>query len=225
MRSMLHDFSVGQYDNLIRMLDRRKTVRYDQHRSDVLHLFHGILDQKLGFGVDVRRRLVKDHDRRLMDDGTRKREKLALSGGEVVSSLPHRLVEAVIQLVDKLVSIHVMADVHDLFIGNPLLAENNVATDRSREQEDILQHLAEFFPQGIDLDLSDVDAVDQNLTLLELVVPADQGKNRRFSLSCQVISKKNGRFLQLKETILIASSVLEKNFSFPTPVLAFPSFL
>ena len=78
---MLHDFSVGQYDNLIRMLDRRKTVRYDQHRSDVLHLFHGILDQKLGFGVDVRRRLVKDHDRRLMDDGTRKREKLALSGG------------------------------------------------------------------------------------------------------------------------------------------------
>ena len=156
-------------------------MRYDQHRSDVLHLFHGILDQKLGFGVDVRRRLVKDHDRRLMDDGTRKRKKLALSGGEVVSSLPHRLVEAVIQLVDKLVSIHVMADVHDLLIGNPLLAENNVATDRSREQEDILQHLAEFFPQGIDLDLSDVDAVDQNLTLLELVVPADQGKNRRFS--------------------------------------------
>lgn len=177
---MLHDFSVGQYDNLICMLDRRKTVRYDQHRSDVLHLFHGILDQKLGFGVDVRRRLVKDHDRRLMDDGTRKREKLALSGGEVVSSLPHRLVEAVIQLVDKLVSIHVMADVHDLFIGNPLLAENNVATDRSREQEDILQHLAEFFPQGIDLDLSDVDTVDQNLTLLELVVPADQGKNVDF---------------------------------------------
>ena len=104
-----------------------------------------------------------------MDDGTRKREKLALSGGEVVSSLPHRLVEAVIQLVDKLVSIHVMADVHDLLIGNPLLTENNVATDRSREQEDILQHLAEFFPQGIDLDLSDVDAVDQNLTLLEQI--------------------------------------------------------
>lgn len=204
MRSMLHDFSVGQYDNLIRMLDRRKTVRYDQHRSDVLHLFHGILDQKLGFGVDVCRRLVKDHDRRLMDDGTRKREKLALSGGEVVSSLPHRLVEAVIQLVDKLVSIHVMADVHDLLIGNPLLTENNVATDRSREQEDILQHLAEFFPQGIDLDLSDVDAVDQNLTLLELVVPADQGKNRRFSLSCQVISKKNIEFTQ-KERLPISA--------------------
>lgn len=204
MRSMLHDFSVGQYDNLIRMLDRRKTVRYDQHRSDVLHLFHGILDQKLCFGVDVRRRLVKDHDRRLMDDGTRKREKLALSGGEVVSSLPHRLVEAVIQLVDKLVSIHVMADVHDLLIGNPLLTENNVATDRSREQEDILQHLAEFFPQGINLDLSDVDAVDQNLTLLELVVPADQGKNRRFSLSCQVISKKNIEFTQ-KERLPISA--------------------
>lgn len=30
------------------------------------------------------------------------------------------------------------------------------------------------FSAGIDLDLSDVDAVDQNLTLLELVVPADQ---------------------------------------------------
>ena len=128
---MLHDFPVGQYDNLIRMLDRPKDGALRSTSFDILHLFHGILDQKLGFGVDVRRRLVKDHDRRLMDDGTRKREKLALSGGEVVSSLPHRLVEAVIQLIDKLVSIHVMADVHDLLIGNPLLAENNVAADRS----------------------------------------------------------------------------------------------
>ena len=116
---MLHDFSVGQYDNLIRMLDRRKTVRYDQHRSDVLHLFHGILDQKLGFGVDVAVASSRITTEGLWMMVRANEKKLALSGGEVVSSLPHRLVEAVIQLVDKLVSIHVMADVHDLHRKSP----------------------------------------------------------------------------------------------------------
>ena len=40
----------------------------------------------------------------------------------------------------------------------------------------IVTHLAEVPAQGGDLDLADVDAVDQDLALLELVVPADQGE-------------------------------------------------
>ncbi len=69
------------------------------------------------------------------------------------------------------------------------------------------------------------NSVNNQIAVIIAVQAADDVQQGRFSLSCQVISKKNCRFLQLKETILIASSVLEKNFSFPTPVLAFPSFL
>ena len=47
----------------------------------------------------------------------------------------------------------------------------------TREQEHILEHLAEVAPDAGNLDLSDVNAVDQDLALLELIVPADQGEN------------------------------------------------
>lgn len=74
-------------------------------------------------------------------------------------------------------------------------------------------HSANFFSADFDTSRS------------RYIQPAKHIEQCRFSLSCQVISKKNCRFLQLKETILIASSVLGKDFSSPTPVLAFPSFL
>ena len=35
--------------------------------------------------------------------------------------------------------------------------------------------------QGGDLDLADVDAVDQDLPLLDIVVPADQGEDCRLA--------------------------------------------
>ena len=41
-----------------------------------------------------------------------------------------------------------------------------------------MQHLAEVAAQRGNFDLPDVDAVDQDLTLLELVVAADEGQDR-----------------------------------------------
>ena len=59
--------------------------------------------------------------------------------------------------------------------------QGDVVFDRAGEQEDILQHLTDRSSQGRDLDVVDVDAIDQNLTLLDFVVANDQRKNRRLS--------------------------------------------
>jgi len=77
----------------------------------------------------------------------------------------------------KLVGVDVAADLHDLAVGDALFPQDDVGADGTREQEHVLQHLAEVPAQRGDLDLADVDAVDQDLALLELVVPADQGED------------------------------------------------
>ena len=68
---MLNDLAVREHDDIICVLDRRKTMRDHQHRADVHHLFKRILDQKLRFGVDIRGRFVEDHDLGFMENGTR----------------------------------------------------------------------------------------------------------------------------------------------------------
>ena len=72
--ALLHDLSVGQEDDVVRMLDRRKPVGHDEHGADGLHLLQGILDQHLGLRVDIGSGLIQDHNSRLVENGSRKAE-------------------------------------------------------------------------------------------------------------------------------------------------------
>ena len=82
-----------------------------------------------------------------------------------------------LEFVDEVVGIDIPADLYDFFVRNVLLPQDDVAADSTREEENVLQHLAEVTAEGGDLDFADVDAVDQNLALLELVVAADEGED------------------------------------------------
>ena len=65
-----------------------------------------------------------------------------------------------LQLVDKAVRIHIPASLHDFFVGDALLPQEDVGPNRSGEQKHILEHLAEMTAQGGNLDLLDVHAVN-----------------------------------------------------------------
>ena len=129
MVSLLRNLSFGEHNDIVRVLNRGETVSHDEHRSDVSHLLQGILNQKLGLRVDVGRGLVEDHDLRLMDDRPGKGKKLPLAGGEIISSLPHFLIQPVFQPVDKMIRIDVTADLLDPLVGNTLLPKENVTPD------------------------------------------------------------------------------------------------
>ena len=176
--ALLHDLAVGQENDVVRVLDGAETVCNDQHGADVLHLLQRILDQQLRFRVDVGGGLVQDHHRGLVDDGPGKAQKLPLTGGEIVAPLPHRLVQPLLQAVDEPVGIHIPAGFHHLLVGHILLAQQDVAADIAGEQEHILQHLAEVTAQGGDLDAADIDAVDEDLALLDVVIAADEAEDR-----------------------------------------------
>ena len=148
---------------------------YHQHRADAAHFFQGILNQKLRLRIDIGSCLIQDHNTWFVDDGSRKAQQLTLSGREVISSLPHFLIQTMFQLVNEMIGIHILTDATDFLIRNAPFPQNDVAADRAGEQKYILQHLAKMPAQGSDLDLANVDAVNQNLTLLKLVVAADQG--------------------------------------------------
>ncbi len=177
MRSLLNDLALRKQDDVVGVLDGGKPVGDHQHSADVLHFFQGVLNEHFRFGIDVGSGFVQDHHAGLMDNGTGKAEQLPLTGREVVAPFPDRLVQALFQAVNEVVSIYILAGGHHFFIGNIVFLQKDVAADGAGEEEHILQHLAEMTAQRGDLDLLDVDAVDQDLTLLDVVVPADQGKN------------------------------------------------
>ena len=108
-----------------------------------------------------------------MDDSAGKAEQLALTGGEVVAALAHFLIQAVVQLVDEVVSVDIAADLHDFFVRDVILPQDNVAADGAGKEENILQHLSKMAAEGRNFDFADVDAVNQNFALLELVIAAE----------------------------------------------------
>ena len=181
MAALLQNLAVGQHDDVVGVLDGGQPVGYDQHRADRAHLFQRILNQDLGLGVDVCRGFVQNHDTGLVQDRPRKAQQLPLPGREVVAALADLLVQTVVKLGDKLVGVHIAADPQDLLIRDALLPQDDVAADRTREKEHILQHLPEMAAQRGNLDLADVDAVNQDLAPLELIVAADQRQNRAFA--------------------------------------------
>ena len=65
-----------------------------------------------------------------------------------------------LQLVDEAVRIYIPASLHDFFVGDALLPQEDVGPNRSGEQEHILEHLAEVTAQGRNLDFPDVHAVN-----------------------------------------------------------------
>ena len=177
MAALFDDLSVREDDYVVRVPYRREPVRDYKHRADVHHLLERVLDEHFGLGVDVRGRLVEDHDLRLVDYRSREGQELSLTGGEVASALLDLLVKSARETVYEPVGVDIAADVHDLVVGYPLAAQQDISADGVREEEHVLEHLSEMPPQRGYLYLPDIDSVDEYLTLLDIVVAADERQN------------------------------------------------
>ena len=177
MCSLLHDLAVGKKNDLVGVLDGGQSVRYHQHGADIHHALKRFLNQLLGLGIDVGRRLIQNHDLGLVDNGSREGQKLTLTGGEVVASLANLLVKTARKLLHKLIGVHVTAGLHDRLVVHAFLAKKDVAADSAREKEHVLKHLTEVTAERGYLDAADIDAVDKDLTLLNIIVAANQGQN------------------------------------------------
>ena len=155
--ALLHDHTLGQQDDIVRMLDRGQTVGYYEHGADILDLLQGILDQQLGLGINIGSSFIQNDHGRLVDNGAGKAKELSLTCREIVASLLKHFVQALLQFVDKGICIHIAAGLHHFFIGNSLFPQQNIASDIPGEQEHILEHLTEVLSQGGNLNLLNVN--------------------------------------------------------------------
>ena len=183
VRALLDDLAVREQNDLIGAADGGKSVRDDEHGSDIHHALERSLDQNLGFGIDIGGCLVKDHDLRTVDDGTGKGEQLSLARREVISSLTNLLVEPLRKTVDEGIGVDVAACLSDLVVSDRLVAQDDVRADRSREKEDVLEHLSELAAKRRELDTADIDAVEQDLAPLNIVIAAKEREDGGLSAS------------------------------------------
>ena len=165
-------------------------------------------------------RLIAEEDIRVLHNGASDGGSLLLTAGKLVRQLLSVIIEA--ERVKQL--IHVQRLLTQISADFDVLTDGQVG-DEVIHLENVTQMFAAIECQCFLVHVRHALAVDVDIPGIGLINAADDVQQGRFTLSCQVISKKNCRFLQLKKTILIASSVLEKDFSSPIPVLEFPSFL
>ena len=130
VRALLDYLAVAENNNIVRMLDGGKTVSDDEHRTDIHHLFKRILDEKLGFGIYIGGGFVENHDARLVEDCACEGKQLTLTCGEVVAAFTNDLVKPAFKLVDEAVRVDVTAGSHDLFIGDALFTQKDIAPYR-----------------------------------------------------------------------------------------------
>ena len=102
MRALLDDAPVLHHRDHVGVAHRGQTVGDDQGRAPLHQVLEGPLDDRLGLGVERRGGLVEDQDRRVLVEGARDRQALALSAREPHSRLADHRVVAVRQLEDEL---------------------------------------------------------------------------------------------------------------------------
>ena len=61
MIALLYDLPVGHHYDIVGVLNRRQTVRNNQHCAYVHHLGETVLNQHFRFRVNISRRLVQYH--------------------------------------------------------------------------------------------------------------------------------------------------------------------
>ena len=87
VRAVLNDIAALQHVNFIRRCDVRQTVRDQQHRLPARQCVNLRHDVVLALNVDVRRSLVEDVHRTVVQQRAGERKALALTARKVLAAL------------------------------------------------------------------------------------------------------------------------------------------
>ena len=98
MVALLHDLTVVDEADFIRVLDGGKPVRDDEARAALEQVVQPGLQRFLGTRIDVRRGFVKNQDARVGKQHACERYQLALAGGKRGTTLLHHRVVTVGQV-------------------------------------------------------------------------------------------------------------------------------
>ena len=139
------------------------------------HAGEGEADAVFGVGVDGAGGLVEDEDGGRVGEGAGEADELLLAGGEGGAAFADGLVEAGREGADEVGDVDFFGGVLDVFVGDPAGAEADVVGDGAGEEERVLEDDAEAAAEGGEVLFADVDAVDENLAVLDVVEAHHEG--------------------------------------------------
>src|SRR6267154_6454908 len=105
MGTLLDDLAAVEHQDAVEAAHRRQPVR-DHDRGASLHEpLHRLLDQGLRFGIEARRRLVEDQNRRVCEKRARQRDALPLAARQLDAAFADQRAVALRQPQDELMRV------------------------------------------------------------------------------------------------------------------------
>ncbi len=129
----------------------------------------GEADAVFGLGVDGAGGLVEDQDGGRMGEGAGEADELLLAGGEGGAAFADGLLELLGEGADEVGDVDLFGGAFELGVGDPRAAEADVVGDGAGEEEWVLQDDAEAAAEGGEVLVADVDAIDEDLAVLDVV--------------------------------------------------------
>lgn len=105
MSSLLDQSALAQNNNVVCLLDCRKTVGYDQRCLALSQFMKGFLNFNLVFSVKGRRRLIENKHGRILQNGSSNGKSLLLASRNLGTARTNKSVKAIFHLFDKLPSV------------------------------------------------------------------------------------------------------------------------
>ena len=132
--------TVSQHDDLVRSRDGTHPVRDDQDRLVADQAGQRRLDERLVLDVQTGRRLVEQDDGRILEEGARNGNALALTARKGAAVFADVGVPLVRELFGKFVAVGKLCRREDLLIRRILAAEADILQNGIVKQRDVLEN-------------------------------------------------------------------------------------
>ena len=168
--ALVHD------ENRVGPLDGGEAMGDQDRGSTGDHAGESEADALFGLGVDRACGFVEDEDAGVVGQGAGEADELLLAGRQGSSAFDDGFLKLFWKRADEVAYGDLVGGTLEAVVGDPLGAEANVVGYGAREEEGVLQDDAEALAKGLQVLLADVDAVDEDLTVLDVVRNASSGR-------------------------------------------------
>ena len=153
-------------------------VRHHE-RGAALHQFaNDRHDSLLRRGVEGGRRFVEQKDRRILEEGPRNTDALALADTEVPAPLANLAGKPVRHAGDEIVGLRTLRRLDDFIFRGFRTAVGDILPHRRREEESVLQDHADIATQRFLGHILQVAVIDQDIPARRIVKPGNQTEER-----------------------------------------------
>ena len=163
MGALLGDASFVEDDDLVGVAQSGDAVGDEEGGASLHDLSEVTENRLLSVGVDRRKGVVENEDRRLADERPGQGGALFLAAGEGDAALADEGVEAALELLDVLAQLGLLRGEGDLFRSGIFDAVGDVGADRIGEQEGVLRDVADIGAQFLERPFLRRNSIDAQL--------------------------------------------------------------